>query len=76
MLYLKTFVMGLSPSSSLLRRLQSITDAKLMQINAEVAFASSAEGDKPMAGRLDLKGHFDPDEDLGISRGYKDFLDM
>jgi len=24
-----------------------------------------------MAGRLDLKGCFDPEEDLGISRGYK-----
>lgn len=23
-----------------------------------------------MAGRLDLKGRFDPEEDLGISRGY------
>ena len=24
-----------------------------------------------MAGRLDLRGHFDSDEDLGISRGHK-----
>lgn len=26
-----------------------------------------------MAGRLDLRGHFDSDEDLGISRGYRTF---
>jgi hypothetical protein len=26
-----------------------------------------------MAGHLDLRGHFDSDEDLGISRGYRTF---
>jgi hypothetical protein len=27
----------------------------------------------PMAGHLDLRGHFDSDEDLGISGGYRTF---
>lgn len=39
----------------------------------ELDFASVAERSLPMAGRLDLKGCSDSEEDLGISRGYNQF---
>jgi hypothetical protein len=44
---------------------------KLRFPNDEFTSVSSAERAIPMAGRLDLKGHSDSEEDLGISRGYK-----
>ncbi len=44
---------------------------KLKAVNLEFVFVSSAERVLPMAGRLDLKGRSDSEEDLGISRGYK-----
>jgi len=40
-------------------------------------FSRRAQSDSlPMAGRLNLRGHFDSDEDLGISRGNKTFPDI